>query len=99
MKKPSGIVEQVWDFRVLRHKAYEAHKAYDKARDKHERAIDKWHDIPRLDQDQEDDEEYKNNEIYETVKDTKRNMDQACEIMAEAYCDYINHKRTMRERK
>ncbi len=46
-----------------------------------------------------DDEEYKNNEIYEIVKDTKRNMDQACEVMAEAYCNYINHKRNIRSEK
>ncbi len=97
MKKPSGIVEQVWDFRVLRHKAYEAHKAYDKARDEYEKAMQKCRDVPILDEDEEldSDKAYK----YKIMQETMRTMNAAHSVMAEAYCDYVNHNRKMRERK
>ncbi len=91
-----GIEEQVWESRVLRNKAYEAHKAFDKAREKHEKAEQACRDIPRLDTESLLDGDQASIDTYNHAQDTMRAMGQACEVMAEAYCDYINHKRTMR---
>ncbi len=99
MKKPAGIVEQVYQSRVLRDKAHEAHKAYDKARERHERAEQAWRDIPILDEDPTPDSDKKNMEGYTAVKEARRTMNEACEAMAEAYCDYVNHKRSIRSEK
>ncbi len=88
MKKPSGIEEQVWESRVLRYKAHEAHKEFEKARERHEKAEQACRDIPRL-----------NINAYNHEQDTRRAMNKSFEIMAEAYCDYINHKRNIRSEK
>ncbi len=99
MKKPDGIVEQVWESRVLRYKAYEAHKAYDKARERHERAEQACRDIPRLDTESLLDGDQGNIIAYNYEQETRRKMNKSCEVMAEAYCDYINHKRNIRSEK
>ncbi len=96
MKKPAGIVDQVWESRVLRDKAHEAHKAYDKAREKYEKAEQAWRDIPILDEEPTPDSDKENMEEYKAVKEARRKMNEACEVMAEAYCDYVNHKRNIR---
>ncbi len=99
MKKPAGIVDQVWESRVLRDKAHEAHKAYDKAQEHHEKAEQACRDIPRLDTESLLDGDQRSIDAYNHAQDTRRTMNEACEVMAEAYCDYVNHKRNIRIKK
>ncbi len=100
MEKPDGVVEQVRTSKLLLDKAYKAHKVYDKAREAHEKAMRKCCDVspnvydnPTLNNNQADIEAYKR------TRDTKREMDFAREVMAEAYFNYVNHKRKMRSEK
>ncbi len=95
MKKPAGIVEQVWESRVLRDKAHEAHKAYDKARETHEKAEQACRDIPAP----AHHAHQQSLEMYKRIHDTKHKMKEAHGLMAEAYCDYVNHKRNIRSEK